>query len=409
MRLSYSAISTYQKCPLSYRFLYVDKLPTKPSHHLSFGNTIHSVLEFFYKTGPAPVSLERLLQELEDKWLREGYQSPELEQEFKDKGRSILSQFYKDNFEAFALPLAVEKRFGLDIDGVTVSGIIDRIDRHPNGDLEIIDYKTNAKLPPKTKIATDLQLPIYHMAAQKLFGEAPKKVTLYFLVPNQKMSAQKTNADIDRTKKTILSVAGCIEKERFAPFKNPLCPWCDFIELCPINKNDPIMMAKAAANGKLANEKAANTQTSIELDSKTIEDRSNDNRIEEIVDEYIKLLSLIKNSRERIDEIKPDIHRHCQTLGLDSVSGSTGKIKRGKQKTTHYDVDKLRKILEPIGLWDKVLDVNGVLLKSILETSSHLQNLNSRINNISKMLEDAKETEEINYYLQVEELSRVRP
>jgi RecB family exonuclease len=37
--------------------------------------------------------------------------------------------------------LAVERRFGFDLDGCTLSGYIDRIDRLPSGRLRLLDYR----------------------------------------------------------------------------------------------------------------------------------------------------------------------------------------------------------------------------------------------------------------------------
>jgi RecB family exonuclease len=396
---------------------------------LSFGNTIHSVLEFFYKAGPIPLDLSSLLQELENRWLSEGYESSELEQEYKEKGRSILTQFYNDNIETFTLPLAVEKRFALDIEGVTVSGIIDRVDKHTNGDLEIIDYKTNGKLPPKTKIATDLQLPIYHMAAQEIFGIAPKKVTLYFLVPNQKMSAQKTKADIEKTRRTILTVADCIGKQKFQPYKNPLCAWCDFIELCPIHKNDPVMLAKAAANGKISGTSsgAANEAISLLNNSKNSSKNNNSNRtpvvprnnnrsnnstgysdsngdssIGHAVDEYFELINSLREQRKRIMQLQADIHGYCETNNLESICGSKGEIKRGARRTTHYNYEKLRSLLEPRGLWEKIIDVNSVSLKNLLENGGMDQLTGAEI---AQLVESAVESQDISYYLSISEES----
>ena len=48
MKISYSAISSYQTCPLAYKFQYVDRLPTAPSPALSFGQSLHEVLRWFY-------------------------------------------------------------------------------------------------------------------------------------------------------------------------------------------------------------------------------------------------------------------------------------------------------------------------------------------------------------------------
>ena len=47
--ISHSAITTYQQCPLRYRFKYVDALPeTFVSSNLIFGGAIHSALEFHF-------------------------------------------------------------------------------------------------------------------------------------------------------------------------------------------------------------------------------------------------------------------------------------------------------------------------------------------------------------------------
>ncbi|HZD60778.1 MAG TPA: PD-(D/E)XK nuclease family protein [Anaerolineae bacterium] len=400
MRLSYSAISTYQKCPLSYKFQYIDRIPTKPSHHLSFGSSIHSALEFFYRVEvPEPCSLERLLDELDTVWLRDGYGSEVLEQEYKEKGRSILTQFYQENLPSFAVPVAVEKRFSLDIDGITLVGVIDRIDRLANGGLEIIDYKTNGKLPPKIKINTDLQLPIYHMAAESMYGTAPQRVTLYFLVPNERVSTRKTKTDIKKAQHEIHKVADGIRDKRLDPLKNPLCPWCDFIESCPLHMNNPAILAKAAANGKVTGGKNSGGGGSEVVKSRrgaigtvVTELRQSAMEIEKAVDEYLELVEQIGGARLRLEELQGIIHNYCEANNLTSISGTRGKLTRGARRTTHYNIDKLRELLEPRGLWEKILDVNSRLLKELLDDGTSQGELR-------KLIDTAKEVEEISYVL----------
>ncbi|MCL6471620.1 MAG: PD-(D/E)XK nuclease family protein [Firmicutes bacterium] len=394
MRLSYSAISTYQKCPLSYKFAYIDRLPTKPSHYLSFGSSIHSALEFFYNVETAePCSLERLLEELDNVWESEGYEDEAHERQYKEKGRAILTQFYNENVLTFAIPIAVEKRFALDMEGITLSGVIDRIDRLSNGGIEIIDYKTNDKLPPKTKMNTDLQLPIYHMAVEELYGVAPQKVTLYFLVPNQKMSTRKTKTDVAKARDTILKVSEDIRAQKFDPFKNPLCPWCDYIEFCPLHKDDPIMLARAAANGKVSNGKSLNGTAPKTTIAKL---KQSAGEIEKAVDEYLELVQNINKARARLNELQSIIHNYCEANGLSLVRGTRGGLARRVHKTTHYNVKKLRELLEPRGLWEKILDVNGRLLKELLDDEASQGELR-------KIIETAKEVEDISYALYIKD------
>lgn len=47
-RLSFSRVDTYERCPLLFRFRYVDKLPSTPSPDLSWGSSIHAALEAWW-------------------------------------------------------------------------------------------------------------------------------------------------------------------------------------------------------------------------------------------------------------------------------------------------------------------------------------------------------------------------
>ncbi|HZD60550.1 MAG TPA: hypothetical protein VE439_08890 [Anaerolineae bacterium] len=53
---------------------------------------------------------------------------------------------------------------------------------------------------------------------------------------------------------------------------------------------------------------------------------------------------------------------------------------------------KLRELLEPRGLWEKILDVNGRLLKELLDDEASQGELR-------KLIDTAKEVEEISYVL----------
>ncbi len=71
--ISYSAISTYQRCPLSFFFRYVQQLPEETvAAALVFGSAIHSAAEFHFNElmadNPAP-DLDTLLDVYQDAWL----------------------------------------------------------------------------------------------------------------------------------------------------------------------------------------------------------------------------------------------------------------------------------------------------------------------------------------------------
>ena len=86
--LSYTQISLYQSCPLCYKLQYIDGLKPKDKWFFSFGNTMHSCAEHFFRVMvPPPPSLEELLQFCEENWLTAGCESAEEEARYKVYGR----------------------------------------------------------------------------------------------------------------------------------------------------------------------------------------------------------------------------------------------------------------------------------------------------------------------------------
>ena len=132
--------------------------------------------------------------------------------------------------------IATEKYFAIPLNKKhELSGVIDRVDKLPTGDLEIIDYKTNKSLPTQEDVDSDKQLSFYNIAVKNLWPESEKiKLTLYFLKPNIQMSSTRDEYTLDVTKKEIIETADKIEKmKEFPPTPNNLCDWCDFKNRCP--------------------------------------------------------------------------------------------------------------------------------------------------------------------------------
>lgn len=235
LRLSYTSFCTYQQCPLQYRFRYVDRLDWKPRPAISFGESLHAALEWFYsRQTPHPPNLSSLLQHLGKVWVSEGYADAEEEERYREHAQEVLTVFHRANAPCFRLPASVEQSFQLDMGDFLLTGRIDRLDRHPDGTYEIIDYKTNRKLPPIARLAQDYQLPIYQYAATRVWGIKPGKLTFYYLLPNQRFTTRPWSEErVKSMLDELYAVAEAIRREKFPPRPNPLCPWCDFATLCP--------------------------------------------------------------------------------------------------------------------------------------------------------------------------------
>ncbi len=341
MRLSYSSISTYETCPAKFKFQYEDRLPSAPSPALSFGDSLHRALHLFHNR-PVPVapSLHELEEMLASVWVREGFRDESEERTYRDHGREVLRQYHRENAADYRIPAALEHRFTIEVEGVALSGVIDRMDRMPGGGYEIVDYKTNRRLPPQQRIDQDLQLSIYHLAAREVWGIQPERLTLYYLLPGQRMTTVRTPADIDDLRRRIGTVAERIGAGRFEPRQNPLCDWCDYQRLCPLFRHREDKM-----NGDPAP------------------------RMTQIVDEWIALKRRGRDVYRRIDELAALINAFAEEHGYRRLFGSDGAaVDRRPQHVTAPDDARIRAILEPFGLWERVLSVDPRKLNDLIES-----------------------------------------
>jgi RecB family exonuclease len=339
MRLSYSSIDTYETCPARFKFRYEDRLPKAPSPALSFGDSLHRALYLFHSR-PVPVapSLEELHEMLEVCWVSDGYSNGSEERMYRDHGRAVLTQYHRENADAYRIPAALEFRFEVEVDGVTLAGVIDRMDRIPGGGYEIVDYKTNRRLPPRSRVDRDLQLSIYHLAANEVWGIEPERLTLYYLLPGQRITTARTAVDLEELRRRIGVIAERIGAGRFDPVQNPLCEWCDYRGICPLFRH--------------RQEKAGGDPAP---------------KMTEIVDEWIALKRRSRETYTRLDELAPLINAFADEHGYRRLYGSDGAaIDRRPQHVTAPVEERVREVLEPLGLWDRVLSVDHAKLNELI-------------------------------------------
>lgn len=237
LRLSFSRVDTYQNCGLKYRFAYVDKLPTKPSPQLSFGKSVHSALEAFYdRKLPELPPVDLLLDTLYDTWDTSGFAelSRDEQTSYYRHAQDVLRRFYDRVKGTYRLPMATEQWFEMPMgENVTVVGSIDRVDVDDNGALHVIDYKTNRKAKTYRDVSRSLQLSLYALACEYLYGRLPETVALDFVVPGASVAVPVVELDLDGAKQAVQDAAAAIRAEAFEAQPNPLCGWCDFKALCP--------------------------------------------------------------------------------------------------------------------------------------------------------------------------------
>jgi len=242
MKISYSAYSTYEQCPLQYKYSYVDKLPRKDSHHLYFGNLVHETLHYMLKdinTRQLPELLDFYNSKWDDSLFVKNGQEPEA---WKKKGLDIVSSFYNKYDPRAQQVLVTEDYFSAPLGKHILSGVIDRLDRTKDNEgnqiLEVIDYKTG-KLQSQKYIHDNIQLTFYYYAIRSRFPDIKDiKLTLYFLEPAVRQSTFRDAGHVERMQEKVFKTIDDIEAKKFEPIINNLCPWCDFKEICPAYKKE---------------------------------------------------------------------------------------------------------------------------------------------------------------------------
>jgi len=244
---SFSQLEAYSACPLKYKFANILRIPTDVDHaNLIFGQLIHSTLYRFLKpleeTEQGSLFVKGAEQELTEEnlkkiynyyWAEEGYRSPEERQAYYERGLSCLRNFWKDwQEQGESTILYLEKKFTYKLGGRVIRGTIDRVDRLPDGTLEIIDYKTGTV---KETLPTDskTQLSLYQLVLEDLFGVKVSRLTYYYLEGPKRLSFTVKPEFLNKVRQESLAKMTAISEGKFPPTPGPVCSFCDYNKICP--------------------------------------------------------------------------------------------------------------------------------------------------------------------------------
>ncbi|HEU4906926.1 MAG TPA: ATP-dependent DNA helicase [Solirubrobacterales bacterium] len=236
LSLSASDLDLYLTCPLKYKFGRVFGIPQEPTINQRFGILIHNVLERFHKEGEDQDSeegLERLIGLFETGWRRTGFGSSDDELQFRDRAREAIRLYWELESESEGEPVWLERKFDIRIGEHHVRGRVDRVDRLPGGDHELIDYKTGER-KSEADLESDLQLALYRLAARDAWDLEASTGSYYYVLDAEKVAAPVGPGDAERVERTVLQVGEGILGQDFEPRPSPkVCSWCDYRLICP--------------------------------------------------------------------------------------------------------------------------------------------------------------------------------
>ncbi|MFL5898521.1 MAG: PD-(D/E)XK nuclease family protein [Solirubrobacterales bacterium] len=235
LSLSASDLSLYLTCPLKYKFARVFGIPQEPTINQRFGILFHNVLERFHKEPPPNEheGLSILNKLFAEGWRRTGFGNSDDELQFRDRAREALRLYWERERLSEGEPVWLEKKFDFKVGDHHVRGRVDRVDRLPDGDYELIDYKTGER-KSEADLDSDLQLALYRLAAREAWGIEAATGSYYYVLDAEKVPAPSRPDDAERVERTVLRVGEGVLGQDFEPRPSPtVCSWCDYRLICP--------------------------------------------------------------------------------------------------------------------------------------------------------------------------------
>ena len=260
LRLSASAVDSYERCGLQFKLERDWRIAAKPAAAMQYGAAMHRVLKTYFDSVQLgrPKSADELIaifcRDLADSKILESYQQELYEKQGIEQLRAFLA-----SMQSTAAPgvLHTEQPFEIYLGDITVVGRIDRIDSRTDGTVSVIDYKTGKR---RDQDAADesLQLSIYAIAAAEKWGYKVGTLVFYNLQDNVPVSTARSQTDLLVARERVKAAAEGIAAGDFQARPGMHCDFCAYRSLCPTREKPvPVSFAISGANQlkQVANQK----------------------------------------------------------------------------------------------------------------------------------------------------------
>jgi putative RecB family exonuclease len=270
--LSPSRASDFMQCPLLYRFRVIDRLPEKPSEAATRGTLVHAVLERLFDAPAAERTAPRAKSLIPGQWDRLRESRPEVVELFADdpegerlarwlgEAEQLVERWFTLEDPTRLEPAERELWVEAELDsGLTLRGIIDRVDVAPTGEVRIVDYKTGKAPRPEYAEGALFQMKFYALVVWRLKHVVPRRLQLVYLGSGDVLTYDPVLADLERVERKLLALWEAIrqatESGDWRPRPTKLCGWCDHQAHCPEFGGTPPpypLQVRAAESGDLA-------------------------------------------------------------------------------------------------------------------------------------------------------------
>jgi len=361
---SHSRLSTYEQCPLRFKFAYIEKRETEIEGSIEafLGEMVHAVLEKLYtdvKFKKIP-SFQELLDFFHDEWEKNWTENiiivhEEYTQEnYKKLGEQFIIDYY-NRYKPFNQDrtVALEKRIIMRLDDKhIVQGYIDRLACKDNGEYIIHDYKTTGSLPGNTYVEEDRQLALYAMAVKKSYPDCKRVILVYhFLAFDKEFTAEKTEEKLEALRKEVIQLIDTIEATKeFPAHVSTLCDWCEFQPECPQFKH------------------------LFGLKEKEPNEYMQDDGVQ-LVNKYAQVNNEIKELEFKLEKLREALIAFAEKENVEMVFGSDMKAsvksypKLNFPKKYDENTEEFVSMIKKLGLWDQLATVDTYELAKMINNN----------------------------------------
>ncbi|MCB2223280.1 MAG: PD-(D/E)XK nuclease family protein [Actinobacteria bacterium] len=241
--LSPSRAGDFKTCPQLFKFRAIDRLPEPPSIYQARGTTAHLALQRLFDR-PAPERTPEALYDLfREAWAElrteeyaDLFESVEEERAWGVESLELLANYFTVEDPSSFDPLDRELDMLEDLDGITIRGILDRMEE-VDGRLVITDYKTGKAPPERYALPAFFALKIYALLIRRRVGRTPDAVRLVYLNGPTVYEIPVNDGQLDAMDRQLRALWSAIDRaiaeDHFPPRPGRLCDWCSFRDQCP--------------------------------------------------------------------------------------------------------------------------------------------------------------------------------
>ena len=247
--LSPSRAGDFQACPLRYRFRVIDRLPEPPDAMMVRGTLVHAVLEDLFAEDAAARTVERARALLPHEWEKLREEHPSLAELFTSDEASdeagwlascvdLLDSYFALEDPSWVEPEARELQLAHELEsGLTLGGIVDRLDVAPDGRIRVVDYKTGRSPHPDFEARALFQMRFYALVIWRTRGVIPTVLQLLYLADRTVLEYSPTEHELLATERKVTAlwdaITASLDAGEFVPRKSSMCQWCSHRAICP--------------------------------------------------------------------------------------------------------------------------------------------------------------------------------